>query len=97
MINCCVSGVPPAPVYKGVVEGAGQGGWRVQLPPGVGLPLFLLGVGEGRKRKEGGRKGGGRPPSQFGLGLGGHAPSHASFPSFPLSPNNSHIPPGGFR
>ena len=30
MINCCVYGVPPAPVYKGVEEGAGQGGWRAQ-------------------------------------------------------------------
>ena len=27
-INCCVFGVPPFPVYKGVEEGAGQGGWR---------------------------------------------------------------------
>ena len=78
MINCCVSGVPPAPVYKGVEEGAGQGGWRalggggVQLPPGVGLPFFLLGVGEGRKRKEGGRKGGPAPlPIRIGLGGGG--------------------------
>ena len=25
-INCCVYGVPPSPVYKGVEEGAGQGG-----------------------------------------------------------------------
>ena len=29
-INCCVYGVPPSPVYKGVEEGADQGGWRAQ-------------------------------------------------------------------
>ena len=43
-INCCVYGVPPAPVYKGAMgEAAGQGGGRakgeVLLPPGVGLLL----------------------------------------------------------
>ena len=37
---------------------------------------------------------GGRPPSQFGLNLGG-APSLAPFPSFPLKPIKAHIPPGG--
>ena len=46
-INCCVYGVPPAPVYKGARgEVAGQGGGRakggVLLPPGVGLLLPLL-------------------------------------------------------
>ena len=47
MINCCVYGVPPAPVYKGARgEAAGLGGGRakggVLLPPGVGLLLSLL-------------------------------------------------------
>ena len=44
MINLCVYGVPPSPVYKGVEEeeradllGAPKGG--VLLPVGVGFPL----------------------------------------------------------
>ena len=42
-INCCVYGVPPFPVYKGVEEGEGRPSlWRalggVLLPPGVGFP-----------------------------------------------------------
>ena len=42
-INCCVYGVPPAPVYKGARgEAAGQGRGHakggVLLPPGVGFP-----------------------------------------------------------
>ena len=46
-INCCVYGVPPAPVYKGARgEAAGLGGGRakggVLLPSGVGLLLSLL-------------------------------------------------------
>ena len=60
--------VPPAPVYKGAKgegaagqEEARQGG--VLLPPGVGLPPFLVGVGEGGRRRERGRKGGRHPPS----------------------------------
>ena len=55
-INCCVLGVPPAPVYKGARgevrparEEARQGG---VLPPlGVGLLLFLV-VGEGEGKGE---------------------------------------------
>ena len=47
MINCCVHGVPPAPVYKGARrEAAGLEGGRtkggVLLPSGVGLLLSLL-------------------------------------------------------
>ena len=52
--------------------GARQGG--VLLPPGVGLPSFLVGEGEVGKRRKRERKGGGRrPPSLvlFGLGRGG--------------------------
>ena len=94
-VNLCVYGVPPSPVYKGVEEGragplygAPKGG--VLLPVGVGFPPSLVGVGEeGRGR---GREGkGGRPPSQFGLGLGGKgAPTLASSSSLPLRPNKAH-------
>ena len=46
-INCCVYGVPPAPVYKGArgeaaVLGGGRAKGGVLLPPGVGLLLSLL-------------------------------------------------------
>ena len=69
----CLWGAP-SPVYKGVEEGEvrpsmarPKGGFLLLV--GVGFPLSLVGVGEeGRGR---GREGkGGRPPSQFGLGLG---------------------------
>ena len=36
MINCCVYGVPPSPVYKGVEEGTGQG--SVARPRGESNP-----------------------------------------------------------
>ena len=41
MINCCVYGVPPAPVYKGAKgEATGLGGGRTK--GGVGFLLSLL-------------------------------------------------------
>ena len=68
VINLCVFGVPPTPVYKGVEEGEGRPSlWRalggVLLPLGVGFPPFqVVGVGvkERGKRREGRR---GRSPS----------------------------------
>ena len=59
MINLCVYGVPPPPYIKGVEEGEGRpsiacpGG--VLLPPGVGFPPSLVGLGEkeGGEREEG--------------------------------------------
>ena len=71
--------MPPAPVYKGArgEEAAGHGGRAkggVLLPPGVGLPSFLVGIEEGGKEEEEGKeRGGRRPPSLvlFGLGRGG--------------------------
>ena len=91
----------PSSVYKGVEEGAGQGGWRAlrgsPTPTGSRTPLFPI-RSRRAKEKEGGRKerGGGALPIRIGLG-GGGAPSLAPFPSFPLRPNKAHIPPGGFR
>ena len=60
-INCCVYGVPPAPVYKGARgEAAGQGGGRAK--GGVLLPPpFLVGVGEKERGGEGEGKGGCTP------------------------------------
>ena len=64
--------MPPGHVYKGVEEGDGRPSlWRalggVLLPPGVGFPPSLVGLGE----KEGGEReeGKGAPPPllvQFG-------------------------------
>ena len=58
---------PPAPVYKGArgEEAAVQGGRAkggVLLPPGVGLPSFLVGIGEGGKEEEEGKERGGAAP-----------------------------------
>ena len=92
-------GCPPPPYIKESRRGGSalsmarpRGG--VLLPVGVGFPPSLVGVGEeGRGR---GREGkGGRPPSQFGLGLGGAPPPWPPPPLFhhgPLRPIN---PPGG--
>ena len=66
-INGCVYGVPPSPVYKGVEEGEGWPSMArprgVLLPPGVGFPPSLVGLGEkeGGEREEG--KGGPAPPN----------------------------------
>ena len=96
-------GVPPAPVYKGAGGGAaGQeegapGG--VLLPPGVGFPPFLVGIGFGRGKEEREKEGGRRPPLLvlFGLGGRGARPSPGHLSSLPLKPTKAHIPPGGFR
>ena len=84
---------------------AGQGRARqggVLLPPGVGLPPFLVQLGDlpcSRSRREGkgrekGRKEGVRPLPlvQFVLGLGGRSLSSL----FPLKPNKAHILPDEF-
>ena len=65
--STCVSRGAPAPVYKGDKgEGAaGQGGRAkggVLLPSGVGLPSFLVGIGEGGKEEEEGKERGGAGP-----------------------------------
>ena len=96
--------MPPAPVYKGARGGGGRpGGGRakggVLLPPGVGLPPFLVGVGEGGKRREREEgKGGRRPPPcpirTRGGGVRG-CPGRAS-PS-PTKAHEAQLTPGGFR
>ena len=63
--------MPPAPVYKGAkgeeaagLRGRAKGG--VLLPPGVGLPSFQVGVGEGGKEEEERKEKGAAPLVQFG-------------------------------
>ena len=69
-----------------------QGG--VLLPPGVGLPPFLVGLGLGRGKEEGERKEGGgrRPPLLvlFGLGGRGARPSPDRLSSSPQRPTKAH-------
>ena len=86
--------VPPAPVYKGsrgrgrpARRRARQGG--VLLPPGVGLPLFLVGVGGGKEGREGKKERGASPRPQLGLGLGARP---TSWPP-PLSSTKAHVGP----
>ena len=89
-INCCVYGVPPAPIYKGARgEAAGLGGGRakggVLLPPGVdsSFPCWSR-RREGRRR----RKEGGAPlPSPIRTSpWGGVRPPFGAFLSFPIWP-----------
>src|SRR4051812_30330424 len=67
LVNCCVSWVPPCPVYKGARGEAGRPllgapGGGVLLLVGVGLPSFLLLLGGGKEGGEGEGKGGATPP-----------------------------------
>ena len=82
-------GVPLAPVYKGSRgEGAADqevgapGG--VLLPPGVGFPPFLVGIGFVNWKEEREKEGGRRPPLLvlFGLGGGARGPALATSPLF---------------
>ena len=68
----------------------------VLLPPRVGLPHFLVQLGEGKEGKEKEKKGeggkggkGGRPPSPIRFGLGGRAPCLLSSTTWPMRPNTS--------
>ena len=91
MINFCVHGVPPSPVYKGVEEGEGR-------PSTMALhgesyshrekdSLLACsrrrseGKGKEKRRKEGAPP---LPLVQFGLGLGGHAACPRKPPSLSL-------------
>ena len=83
MINLCVYGVPPSPVYKGVEEGAGQGGWRAlggsPIPTGSTTPPFPIRRGRG-KEEEGGTKERGAGPLPIWIGLVGACPLLCSLP-----------------
>ena len=82
MINLCVLGCPPAPVYKGARGAAGPWGaprrGRSPPPSRSRTPPFLVQLGGGRgKEGEGEREGKrGRRPLlvQFGLLKGGGQP-----------------------
>ena len=97
MINCCVYGVPPTPVYKGARGGGGRPGrgalrgsptpTRSRTPP---IPS---------RSRRGGRKGRGgegkRGPApfalnQFGLGLWG---AHPTLPLLPSISTKAHVGP----
>ena len=69
----------------------------ILLPLGVGLPLFLVGVGGGKEGKErGGRKGGAAPLLvQFGLEGEGRTAALAAPPLLPLRPIRPNILPEG--
>ena len=90
MINCCVYGVHPSPVYKGVEEGAAKGRRHAQggspTPTGSRTPPFLVGVGEGKG--EGERRKGAPPfPSPIRTRpWGGVRPPFEAFLSFPVWP-----------
>ena len=86
-------GCPPPPYIKEPKGGgsrprrARQGG--VLLPPGVGLPSFLVGIGEGGKRRKRGRKGGAPPPFPCPIRTRrgrGTRPSLGSFSLLPRGP-----------
>ena len=91
MINCCVYGVPPAPVYKGAREGGGRPRRRVRqggspTPTGSRTPPFLVGVGEGKGEVEG-KKGAPPVPSPIRTSpWGGVRPPFGAFLSFPVWP-----------
>ena len=84
--------MPPSPVYKVVEEG--RAGPLMARPRGETYSQLE------QERKEGGERDKEReagPPPQFGLGLGGRAPTLAASSSLPLRPIKAHVLPGGSR
>ena len=72
----------------------------VLLPPGVGLPPFLVGIGFVEGGKEEREVDGGPAPSPCPIrtkGGGARGPALAASPLLPLRPIKAHIAPGGFR
>ena len=93
MINCCVYGVPPAPIYKGARGGGGRPGGGapggVLLPPGVGLPPFPSWnrTWEGGRRKEGAA-----PPCPKPIWFGPWG-ARTIHPLLPSISNKAHVGP----
>ena len=91
MINLCVYGVPPAPVYKGArgrqpAKGRGAPKGGSPTPTGSRTPPFLVGVGEGKGEGEG-RKGAPPFPSPIRTRPWGRgAATLEAFLSFPVWP-----------
>ena len=87
-INLCVLGCPLPPYIKEPRGGGGrprrarQGG--VLLPPGVGLPSFLVGVGEGGKEEEEGKEKGGAAPSPCPIRTRGEGRAALALAASPL-------------
>ena len=76
-------------------ERGGQGGGvlgGVLLPPGVGLPPFLVGIGEGGKRWRRRRKGGAPPPSPCPIRTRGEGRADLPWPPL-LSSTKAHYGP----
>ena len=91
--------VPLASVYKGgrrrrPAKGKVRPRRGVLLPLGVGLLPFLVQQGKGEGEK---KEGGGRPlaPKQFGLGLGGRAPTAPLLPPFSTKAQEGPLTPWG--
>ena len=93
----------PLPLYIKDQGGRGRPAKRgapggVLLPPGVGLPPFLVGLGEEREGERGKGKGG-RPPLLVQFGPKGEGARHllAAALSLPSRPTKAQYFPGGFR
>ena len=91
-INCCVYGVPPAPVYKGAREeevgphrARPKCGVLLGLPSPSRIPPPILNRKRGREKEKEGR---GRPPSlvQFGPEGGARLLPFGLSPLFPYGP-----------
>ena len=70
LINLCVYGVPPSPIYKGVEEGEGPAlsmarPRGVLLPPGVGFPPFPTWSRRGREAGVGEKERGAATPQTY--------------------------------
>ena len=100
MINLCVLGCPPAPVYKGARgEAAGLGGGRAKgefyshREEDYSFPCWSRRRGKEEERRN---EKGAAPLVQFGPEGGCAPPSFWPLSSIPVWPNKAHILPGEF-